>query len=83
MNADEIRAEAIERLARARYTAVNPGYDWNATTEFQRNAHRQSVAAAVDALGDLLPTWVEHDAFSTPGTMQRRYVTEWRTVDGE
>lgn len=91
MNADEIRAVAIVRVARRLTAPFDPGEE----------AFRMAEAS-VDALGDLLPTAVEKRLlddgsagfaiteggrckwFPTAGAQQRRYVTEWRApVDAE
>ncbi|MEV6219837.1 hypothetical protein [Nocardia sp. NPDC051833] len=87
MTAEEIRAEAIERVARAdylrRYRA--DGFMWETTTEAIRGRHRAAAALAVDALGDMLPTGVERLAAyavtdRTDDRLMQRYTTNWQDV---
>lgn len=68
MNAEEIRAEAIDRIARHQYNlwkhAVDgtgdylppPTFDNAIDTHGFKRSCQQSAAEVVDALGDLLPT---------------------------
>lgn len=63
---EEIRAEAIERVAQAdfAYTEKFMGRtrEWDAAAESEREFHREIATVAVDALGDVLPTGVEQSA---------------------
>ncbi len=58
---EEIRAVAMSRIARslfdfeARPLTPDPG-DWEGLTPTMRDRYRRRAVAAVDALGDLLPT---------------------------
>lgn len=90
--ADDIRAEAIERIARSLFEAdepySEPFEDWAAR-------YRRKAAPFVDALGDLLPTEVDYrldppadcdcteceaEALASGECVrQRRYVTAWTT----
>jgi hypothetical protein len=81
VNADEIRDEAIERVARAFYESWReifnampkyPGdgpealpYDEAADDYKMKRGYRRQAAEAVDALGDLLPTVEEFNYFKT------------------
>jgi hypothetical protein len=62
---EQIRAEAIERLARWEHMltrAKEPDCvvpPWDDDSEERREAHRAAVSGYVDALGDLLPTGIE------------------------
>lgn len=58
MSPEEIRAEAIERLARFRYEQDVPG-EWESMPEEIRERARRWAAPVVDALGDMLPTQAE------------------------
>ncbi|WP_280465631.1 hypothetical protein [Nocardia brasiliensis] len=91
MNADEIRAEAIERIARADYLHAygRDGYLWETTTETIHSRHRERAARHVDALGDLLPTredvWVDYlrtDREAGNIRYLARYTTAWRPIEG-
>lgn len=81
MNAAEIRAEAIERLAFVYHHG-------NAKSEALQAAARLLVEPFVDALGDLLPTAVEEQlpvcthkyVCDSSCDLQRRYVTDWRAA---
>ncbi|MFC4128959.1 hypothetical protein [Nocardia rhizosphaerae] len=92
MTAEEIRAEAIERVAQAdfAYTEKFMGRarEWDAATESDRKFHREMAAVAVDALGDLLPTgvdvqhgWIDRNpegAIVHREPACHRYVTAWK-----
>lgn len=56
----EIRAEAIERIARSEHEFMNQfraaRRDWDTVSERERQEWRHVAARYVDALGDLLPT---------------------------
>lgn len=60
MTPEEIRAEAIDRIARARFEAVMTDYPDDHRTPSERRSVadncRLLAGEAVDALGDLLPT---------------------------
>ncbi|MDI9914377.1 hypothetical protein [Rhodococcus sp. IEGM 1379] len=75
MNSDQIRAEAIDRIARAHYRQQfgDAGYVWEETTETIRNHHRVTAAFAVDALGDLLPTITRYGV-ANPVNGEARFV---------
>ena len=54
---EQIRGEAIDRIARAHYERVYPtGVPWDSLDASWRERSRQIVTFLVDALGDLLPT---------------------------
>ena len=55
MTPEQIRTEAIERIARADYQHHYCGV-WEKATEEVRNDQRANATLTVDALGDLLPT---------------------------
>ncbi|WP_280420042.1 hypothetical protein [Nocardia carnea] len=93
MTPEQIRAEAIEVIARAEYEHLHftDGYRWESTTEFNRQAYRESVARHVDALAasGLLPTaHVETrggiEVQDAAGEIvqripeEHRYFTDWR-----
>ncbi|MFD4457680.1 hypothetical protein [Nocardia sp. NPDC058480] len=82
MTPEEIRAEAIERIARAdylrRYRA--DGFMWETTTEAIRGQHRATAALAVDALGDMLPIGEESRYLGRGMDRRARYFTGWREV---
>lgn len=93
MTAEEIRAEAIERLAIAqramyrhpKYASRDPLESWAALTELQREAYRKDAARLIGALGDLLPTGEEistcfPDEPAADEEAMRRYVTDWKAV---
>ncbi|MGW5519075.1 hypothetical protein [Nocardia africana] len=69
MNAEEIRRQAIERIARAEYAATNRDYfdpEWERLPSEVRDLYRRGARRAVDALGDLLPTGIEWGAALVP-----------------
>lgn len=81
---EQIRAEAIERIARCLYERERsicgvPGdLPWDRQADGWRDSWRGDAAGVVDALGDLLPTAME-GRFIGRGTARRtRYVTDWR-----
>jgi hypothetical protein len=59
MNAAEIRAEAIERIAKSRYESHNvyrdPPRAWASVSEHMRQSWRRAAEPYVDDLGDMLP----------------------------
>lgn len=66
MTPEEIRAEAIERLARSLLEHADANVPesmrsrgWDQTTERVRDEYRDIVTPFVDWLGDLLPTRIE------------------------
>ncbi|MGW3545876.1 hypothetical protein ACWDNI_35785 [Nocardia niigatensis] len=67
MNRDQIRAEAIERLARVQRAAdmayragqADAASEWDDLSERMRDEYRKYVEQFVTALGDLLPTGME------------------------
>ncbi|MGY1946678.1 hypothetical protein [Nocardia asiatica] len=69
MNAEEIRAEAIERLARGQFDIDEADYarpdaparNWDDVPEIVHERYLSDAAPLVDALGDLLRT--EPDAY--------------------
>lgn len=90
--ADEIRAEAIERLARGQFdidetdyaTLAMPKREWRDVPEQVRGRYRGDAANLVDALGDLLPTRRETAAKAialTGWSRRQRYLTEWLEVE--
>ena len=64
---EQIRAEAIERLAVGQFeiderdycSATSPARAWAAVPERVRQRYRVDAEPLVDALGDLLPTGIE------------------------
>ena len=102
MNAEEIRAEAIERIARVDYTGwlerVRAKYTEDGETcehlpwdeqpdegEWGRDRWRRFHTAAVDALGDMLPTDIETTvSYDLTGAgndrRMRRFVCPWQEV---
>ncbi|MFJ4653782.1 hypothetical protein ACIP5Y_21155 [Nocardia sp. NPDC088792] len=80
---DEIRAEAIDRLARMQFQLDEPYEHW-------APQYRREVTKFVDALGDMLPTHIEErgggeiENFQGQITRripkQRRYITDWIEV---
>lgn len=93
MTAEEIRAEAIERLAVGQFSIDErdfsspgaPARAWAAVPEMVRQRYRADAEPLVDALGDLLPTG-EEISTCFPGEpaaddeAMRRYVTDWQEV---
>lgn len=90
MTPEEIRAEAIERVAQAdfAYTEKFMGRaprEWDAATESDQKFHREMATIAVDALGDLLPTGTQEKPDPTDWPTKyrppwRRYTTDWKPV---
>lgn len=95
MNAEEIRAEVVERLAIAvrasdleQHPALsngNPRDLWNVLNDGMRDQYRAYVTPLVEALGDLLPTGEEvstcfPDEPAADDEAMRRYVTDWQEV---
>lgn len=81
MTADEIREEAIERVARA----VRRKVEFHFRYPVPEMIVDSMASAIVNALGDLLPTDMETEAiqrWGDPGPMKtlRRYVTEWKAT---
>ena len=73
---EQIRATAIERLARAEYeydasVDFHPG--WEKLPAEVRERYQIPATRAVDALGDLLPTGVEWAARNTGGGAMIRH----------
>lgn len=62
---EQIRADAIERLARAEFEkdreliVISNRPPWDEASEAERAEYRGIVAHLADALGDLLPTGIE------------------------
>lgn len=94
MTAEEIRAEAIERLARGQFeheeriysTPDFPERAWADVSEATQEAHRVDARVLVDALGDLLPTGEEvstcfPDEPDADDEAMRRYVTAWQELN--
>ncbi|WP_043654588.1 hypothetical protein [Nocardia thailandica] len=88
MTAEQIRAEAIERIAREawaehhRAEAKLDGRAWESERPAFQQIYRRWAARMVDALGDLLPTGVERLAAyavtdETDDRLMQRYVTAW------
>jgi len=77
VNAEKIRAEAIERVARTEWNA-SYAPPWDQLPEELQARHRRSVAPYVDALGDMLPVDIEVRRISRGKRLRRRYVGEWR-----
>lgn len=90
MNAEQIRAEAIEVVARASWEALEQkcgAVPWEQAPGHRREGGRIRAAAVVDALAaaGLLPTVVEEVETGVWGTdrfdrRRVRYLTEWREV---
>lgn len=89
MTAKEVRAKAVDRIARARFAAVEAAYpdDHRTPSEHRALADNCRLLAeeAVDALGDLLPTSEEvstcfPDEPAADDEAMRRYVTDWQEV---
>lgn len=93
MNREEIRTEAIERLAIGQFTIDERDYSspgapsraWARVPEMVRQRYRVDAEPLVDALGDLLPTDEEvstcfPDEPAADDEVMRRYVTAWREV---
>ncbi|WP_405490421.1 hypothetical protein [Nocardia sp. NBC_00511] len=85
MSPEQIRAEAVDRLARMQFELDNP----TAGERYEDWApqYRREMAKYVDAHGDMLPTGVDeyrrtdYDAQGYPVVHQfRRYVTDWQEV---
>lgn len=76
MTPEEIRAEAVERLAQAMAALECPGPPGE--------RHHATAEVMVDALGDLLPTIRESRFLKTlndgRGWYIRRYLTDWKEV---
>ncbi|NEW49359.1 hypothetical protein GV792_04785 [Nocardia cyriacigeorgica] len=93
MTAEEIRAEAIERIARAEWAehhraeTVMDKRAWASERPAFRDTYRRWAARMVDALGDLLPTGEEistsfpDEPAADDGAMHR-YVTDWKEMQG-
>lgn len=93
MTAEEIRAEAIERLAVGQFSIDErdfsspgaPAREWAAVPEMVRQRYRAAAEPLVGALGDLLPIGEEistcfPDEPAADEEAMRRYVTAWREV---
>ncbi|MEU6580646.1 hypothetical protein [Nocardia sp. NPDC046763] len=95
MNTEQIKAEAIARAAAALHAAATTRAiketgrstlgDWPDAPAFVRGVILERATAAVNALGELLPTGFETDMFKTtdaakPFLRARRYVTDWTEV---
>ncbi|MFE5290417.1 hypothetical protein ACFRAQ_36185 [Nocardia sp. NPDC056611] len=97
MNADEIRAKAIERVARSEYErwARNCGKDWtfDGCDWPLRNALLDQATHVVDALGDMLPTGAQerggHEVWNWQGETTRRiprerlWTHDWQTIESD
>lgn len=93
MTADDVRTEAIERIARMLWTEDGPGAigfkpRWEEAEEGKREAYRWMASRSVDALGDLLPTGVEwavryETRRSTPSMEGERFDTSTLPVRSE
>lgn len=61
MTPEEIRAEAIDRIAHASYRADygSKAVAWTELRDITRDRWREMATPLVDALGDLLPTELE------------------------
>ncbi|WP_305780044.1 hypothetical protein [Nocardia nova] len=79
---EEIRAEAIERIAAAEYlhwtSSRAEESTWDDCTGQWRDRFVDKATRAVDALGDLLPTAVEGRYIGRGLLRRTRYVTDWR-----
>lgn len=93
MTPEEIRAEAIERLAIGQFDVDESDYsrldaparDWDAVPEGVRERYRVDAEPLVDALGDLLPTGTQEKPDPTDWPTKyrppwRRYTTDWKPV---
>lgn len=93
MNAEEIRSEAIERVAMTvrvidlsdRPDLGDPKAVWASLGDERRADYREYAATMVDALGDLLPTGEEistcfSDEPAADEEAMRRYVGDWKQV---
>ena len=83
MNAEQIRAEAIERIACKMFEIDPRERDrWESAylAPEVRDHYRKYAGMFVDALGDLLPTHTE--TCSTYTTTFVAYVTDWQPIEG-
>ena len=85
MNASQIRAVAIERLARCthKHNATLAGeriMSWDELEESERRAYLDQEEAWADALGDLLPTGAETKELPDGFTMVGGFADGDRTV---
>lgn len=95
MTPEEIRAAAIERVARAKRAHelvvigntrdTKPLLQWDELSADRQEMYRQDVSVLVDALGDMLPTSVEtsmsYDLAHVNGDGRiRRFVCPWERV---
>jgi hypothetical protein len=84
MNADDIRAQYVETLARSRYARGRgiAGTPWSESTWAETYLKGAEKDVAVLAAAGLLPTVEECEHFKTnvsAGVVRaRRYVTDWR-----
>ena len=85
---EQIRATAIERLAKATHWRVEymclpgdpPKDHWETASEGARERCRDYVTHLVDALGDLLPTGVEQCEALVTRAPVRKYTHDWIEV---
>lgn len=79
MTAEEIRAEAIERIARARFArgVGTNGRTWDELPDWAE-VYLDGAAKDVDALGDLLPVAVEGRYIGRGMLRRTRFVTNWK-----
>lgn len=88
MTPEEIRAEAIELIARDDYLRrwQADGFAWETTTEAIRGRYRARAATAVAALAtaNLLPTgretMTDYIGDDLDAVDHYRYVTEWKEL---
>lgn len=88
MTAEQVRGEAIDRLARFEYEFTHPphaylnpsAWTWDARPESSRDLYREWAARRIDALGDMLPTEVESGLIGRSLRRRTRYVGPWQEV---
>lgn len=85
MNAEQLRAEAVERIARVLFEQDAADACSDDPFEHWAPRYRRKAEPFVDALGDLLPSGMEQSvAYAVTDDwgdhMMCRYVTDWSEV---